>query len=99
MNEAEVDRYLHQLDIKVTYPTSRTNEKFKPIKSFLYSGLDDKILEEIKRSGYDKPSAIQAISLPIALSGRDMIGLAQTGSGKTLAYIWPSLGIIRQTNV
>ena len=29
--------------------------------------------------------------MPAALSGRDVLGLAQTGSGKTLAYIWPSI--------
>lgn len=29
--------------------------------------------------------------MPIALSGRDMIGIAKTGSGKTAAFIWPML--------
>lgn len=37
------------------------------------------------KQGYDNPTPIQAQGWPIALSGRDMVGIAQTGSGKTLA--------------
>jgi ATP-dependent helicase YprA (DUF1998 family) len=32
---------------------------------------------------------VQAQALPVALSGRDLIGIAKTGSGKTLAFVWP----------
>lgn len=39
---------------------------------------------------YDKPTPIQAICWPIALSGRDLIGIAVTGSGKTLGYVLPA---------
>lgn len=42
-------------------------------------------------SGYDAPTAIQAQGWPIAMSGRDLVGIAQTGSGKTLAYILPAI--------
>lgn len=35
--------------------------------------------------GFSEPTAIQAQSWPIALSGRDLVGIAHTGSGKTLA--------------
>lgn len=38
-----------------------------------------------RKQGYDNPTPIQAQGWPIALSGRDMVGIAQTGSGKTLA--------------
>lgn len=41
--------------------------------------------------GYDFPTPIQSQGWPIALSGRDMVGIAQTGSGKTLAYILPAI--------
>lgn len=41
--------------------------------------------------GYLRPTPIQSIALPCALSGRDLIGIAKTGSGKTAAYIWPML--------
>lgn len=45
----------------------------------------------IKRQGYEVPTAIQAQGWPIAMSGRDLVGIAQTGSGKTLGYILPAI--------
>lgn len=42
-------------------------------------------------AGYENPTAIQAQGWPIAMSGRDMVGIAQTGSGKTLAYTLPAI--------
>lgn len=41
-------------------------------------------MEGIRRQGYSQPTAIQAQGWPIALSGRDLVAIAQTGSGKTL---------------
>lgn len=38
-----------------------------------------------RKQGFQDPTPIQAQGWPIALSGRDMVGIAQTGSGKTLA--------------
>lgn len=38
-----------------------------------------------RKQGFMEPTPIQAQGWPIALSGRDMVGIAQTGSGKTLA--------------
>lgn len=48
-------------------------------------------MEEINRMGFDNPTAIQAQGWPIALSGRDMVGIASTGSGKTLSYTLPAI--------
>ncbi|KAJ1935456.1 ATP-dependent RNA helicase dbp2, partial [Linderina pennispora] len=45
----------------------------------------------IKKLGFDKPTPIQSQGWPMALSGRDMVGIAQTGSGKTLAYTLPGI--------
>ena len=41
--------------------------------------------------GYETPTPIQCVALPVALSGRDLIGIAATGSGKTAAYLLPML--------
>ena len=41
-------------------------------------------MDEIRKQGYSQPTAIQAQGWPIALSGRDLVAIAQTGSGKTL---------------
>ncbi|XP_012347279.1 ATP-dependent RNA helicase dbp2 [Apis florea] len=58
---------------------------------FEEGGFPDYVLNEIHRQGFGEPTAIQAQGWPIALSGRDMVGIAQTGSGKTLAYILPAI--------
>ncbi|KAJ8973121.1 hypothetical protein NQ317_011049 [Molorchus minor] len=60
-----------------------------PITSFETSGLRSHLLDNIKRSGYDKPTPIQKYAMPIILGGRDLMGCAQTGSGKTAAFLLP----------
>ena len=48
-------------------------------------------MHQIRKSEYTQPTPIQCQGVPVALSGRDMIGIAKTGSGKTAAFIWPML--------
>ncbi|KAK6630848.1 hypothetical protein RUM44_003018 [Polyplax serrata] len=45
----------------------------------------------MKRQGFTEPTVIQAQGWPIALSGRNLVGIAKTGSGKTLSYILPAV--------
>src|SRR5471032_2074593 len=59
--------------------------------SFSALGLSEKILEGIKAMGYIEPTPIQLRSIPLILSGRDVIGSAQTGTGKTAAFALPIL--------
>ena len=49
------------------------------------------VLEEVNKAGFSEPTAIQAQGWPMALLGRDLVGLAETGSGKTLAYLLPAV--------
>jgi ATP-dependent RNA helicase DeaD len=51
--------------------------------------LDPKILQALKSMGYEKPSPVQEKALPLILSGKDLIALAETGSGKTAACAIP----------
>ncbi|KAF4365389.1 hypothetical protein G4B88_014939 [Cannabis sativa] len=67
----------------------------KPVKTWHQTGLTSKILDTIKKLGYEKPMSIQAQALPIIMSGRDCIGIAKTGSGKTLAFVLPMLRHIK----
>ena len=54
-------------------------------------GLVDVLCEAAAKMGWKKPSKIQRESIPIALEGKDVIGLAETGSGKTGAFALPIL--------
>ncbi|KAJ8414221.1 hypothetical protein AAFF_G00050910 [Aldrovandia affinis] len=63
----------------------------KPCTSFGHFGFDEQLMHQIRKSEYTQPTPIQCQGVPIALSGRDMIGIAKTGSGKTAAFIWPML--------
>lgn len=49
------------------------------------------VLEEIRHIGFEKPTPIQCQGWPMALSGRDMVGISATGSGKTLAFLLPAI--------
>lgn len=53
--------------------------------------LIDYCLEVIAKLGFVEPTPIQSQGWPMALKGRDLIGIAETGSGKTLAYLLPAL--------
>lgn len=62
-----------------------------PCVSFAEMKLPSSILSELTRLGIKHPSPIQMQGLPVALSGRDMIGIAFTGSGKTLVFALPAI--------
>jgi ATP-dependent RNA helicase RhlE len=51
--------------------------------------LSPSILQKINRLGFTVPTPIQNQAIPVALSGRDLVGIAQTGTGKTLAFGLP----------
>jgi len=63
----------------------------KPVRTFEEASFPDYVLEEIQRVGFREPTPIQIQGWPIALSGRDMVGIAETGSGKTLAFLLPGI--------
>jgi ATP-dependent RNA helicase DeaD len=59
--------------------------------SFRDLGLSDAVLLALADVGYESPSPIQAQTIPVLLSGKDMLGQAQTGTGKTAAFALPAL--------
>ena len=54
-------------------------------------GLAPTLTRELAQAGFSHPTPIQAQSIPLALEGHDILGLAQTGTGKTLAFGLPML--------
>uniref|UniRef100_A0A5B7A3A1 RNA helicase n=1 Tax=Davidia involucrata TaxID=16924 RepID=A0A5B7A3A1_DAVIN len=71
--------------------TVEGNDVPKPIRMFQEANFPDYCLEVIAKLGFVEPTPIQAQGWPMALKGRDLIGIAETGSGKTLAYLLPAL--------
>ncbi|CAH9112693.1 unnamed protein product [Cuscuta europaea] len=84
MSEQEVVEYGNSLAIRVSgFDVPR------PVKTFEECGFSAELLRAISKQAYVKPTPIQCQALPIALSGRDIIGIAKTGSGKTAAFVLP----------
>lgn len=61
------------------------------IMTFNELEITDPILKAIGEKGYLTPTPIQQKGIPVALDGRDMLGIAQTGTGKTAAFAIPIL--------
>lgn len=56
--------------------------------------LIEPILQALKAEGYEKPTPIQAQSIPLILQEKDLLGCAQTGTGKTAAFAIPILQLL-----
>ena len=54
-------------------------------------GLGAEVLKAVAETGYDTPTAIQEQAIPVALTGLDVLGIAQTGTGKTAAFTLPMI--------
>lgn len=61
------------------------------LKNFQDLGIIDLLCNACTALGYKSPTPIQSEAIPLALQGRDIIGLAETGSGKTAAFALPVL--------
>jgi ATP-dependent RNA helicase RhlE len=69
------------------------------LTSFQDFGLADPISRALKEENYLTPTPIQAQTIPIALTGRDVVGIAQTGTGKTAAFALPILHRILENRI
>jgi ATP-dependent RNA helicase DDX5/DBP2 len=83
---SEINSYLSSSKTSV-----QGEDKLKPILTFEEAELPGPILSLFETCKFNKPTMIQSVSWPVALSGRDVIAIACTGSGKTLAYLLPLL--------
>ncbi|KAL8790799.1 MAG: hypothetical protein Q9213_000423 [Squamulea squamosa] len=63
----------------------------RPVETFDEAGFPKYVMDEVKAQGFPHPTAIQSQGWPMALSGRDVVGIAETGSGKTLTYCLPAI--------
>ncbi|XP_075888332.1 putative ATP-dependent RNA helicase DDX17 [Nelusetta ayraudi] len=86
MSQYEVEEYRRKKEI-----TIRGTGCPKPIISFHQAHFPQYVMDVVMQQNFKEPTAIQAQGFPLALSGRDMVGIAQTGSGKTLSYLLPAI--------
>jgi len=75
---------------------NQNNQSVNP--GFSGLGIAPVLMEAIARLDYKTPTAIQLQAIPIALQGKDLVGVAQTGTGKTLAFGIPLIQRLNQIN-
>lgn len=63
----------------------------RPIQTFDEAGFPEYITKELKKMGFDSPTPIQCQAWPMAMSGHDLVAIAQTGSGKTIGFALPAM--------
>jgi ATP-dependent RNA helicase DDX5/DBP2 len=63
----------------------------KPCLTFEEASMPQYVLDEVLKCGFSSPTPIQSQGWPMALLGRDMVGISKTGSGKTLAFMLPAM--------
>ncbi len=60
-------------------------------KTFAELGLSPKVQAAVEAAGYTTPTPIQEAAIPVAVTGRDVLGIAQTGTGKTASFVLPMI--------
>ncbi len=63
---------------------------------FAQLGLQEPLIRAVTKAGYAAPTPIQALAIPEALAGKDVLGASETGTGKTIAFALPVLQRLAQ---
>ncbi|KAF8820919.1 hypothetical protein IE077_002665 [Cardiosporidium cionae] len=86
-SQEDITMFLKEAEISIKGSTPVP----KPVFSFEEACFPVAIQNAVFVQKFSKPSHIQCMGWPIAMSGRDLVAIAKTGSGKTLAYLLPAL--------
>uniref|UniRef100_A0A8C8E1P1 RNA helicase n=1 Tax=Oryzias sinensis TaxID=183150 RepID=A0A8C8E1P1_9TELE len=86
VSQFEVEEFRRKKEI-----TIRGSGCPKPVTAFHQAHFPQYVMDVLMQQNFKEPTAIQSQGFPVALSGKDMVGIAQTGSGKTLAYLLPAV--------
>jgi len=81
-------------DTADTADTNAPPDIAEVLNGFAELGLRDELLSALDDLGYEEPTPIQRETIPILLTGRDLLGQAATGTGKTAAFALPALQMI-----
>ncbi|KAI7857003.1 P-loop containing nucleoside triphosphate hydrolase protein [Circinella umbellata] len=82
--QSEIDTFVKDNRVKID-----SDLKIRPITKFAYARLPNLLGDIFKK--FESPTPVQAVTWPFALSGRDVVGIAETGSGKTYGFLIPGL--------
>ncbi|KAF8825007.1 hypothetical protein HHX47_DHR7000715 [Lentinula edodes] len=91
-SEREIEEFRRSKEIKACRNVPR------PVTSFSEAGFPEYLMASIRAQGFKEPTPIQCQAWPMALSGRDVIAIAQTGSGKTISFALPAMLHINASN-
>ena len=95
ISQLEGENLLHAEDtndqLDVATSLAADEEQVAPEATFADYGVRDDIVGSLADAGILHPFPIQAMTLPVALDGHDIIGQAKTGTGKTLGFGIPAL--------
>ncbi|XP_055762635.1 probable ATP-dependent RNA helicase DDX17 [Salvelinus fontinalis] len=86
MTQYDIDEFRRRKEITVSSTGCP-----RAITSFHQAQFPQYVMDVLLSQNFKEPTSIQSQGFPLALSGRDMVGIAQTGSGKTLAYLLPAI--------
>ncbi|XP_029006294.1 probable ATP-dependent RNA helicase DDX17 [Betta splendens] len=86
MSQYDVEEFRRKKEI-----TIRGSGCPNAVTAFHHAHFPQYVMDVLVQQNFKEPTAIQAQGFPVALSGKDMVGIAQTGSGKTLAYLLPAI--------
>ncbi|MEK7590351.1 MAG: DEAD/DEAH box helicase [Patescibacteria group bacterium] len=75
--------------------TNQTSQPQTP--GFMSLGIAPMFLSKLEKLGYKNPTPIQQQAIPVAIQGKDLVGIAQTGTGKTLAFGIPMIQKLHST--
>ena len=67
--------------------------------TFTELSISETILKALLAKGYQTPTPIQEKAIPVALDGKDLLGIAQTGTGKTAAFAIPIIQMLNESRV
>ena len=79
-------------------PAKKTGPTDESLPTFFELGLAEPIARAVAEMGFETPTPIQAKAIPVLITGRDLIALAQTGTGKTAAFGLPLIQRIDPAN-
>ena len=86
-------RFLEHMTGQTPGSTPADTPALAPAPAIKFSdlGMSAKVQAAIDAAGYSIPTPIQAAAIPVALTGQDVLGIAQTGTGKTASFVLPMI--------